>query len=89
MKKLLAVGGKLLKVLLALILLIAVIVLLSIPLSRFNSPNLEIDDLPGNTLLLENVQLVDIDNNRIVSEQSVFIEDGKIVEIGDAKTLIQ
>lgn len=87
MTKLLVFGKALLKGFFALIILATLIVLFSIPVSRFNTPDLNLTLASPNTLLIENIRLVDIDNNSFVSGQSIFIENGKVAEIGESKTL--
>jgi imidazolonepropionase-like amidohydrolase len=88
MKKVLSLGGKLLKALLALVLVAVVLVVLSIPLSRFSSPELKIDSKRHERILIENVQLVDVAQNQIIPNQSVLIENGKILALGHSKLLL-
>lgn len=88
MKKALSIGGKLLKLLLALVLVVVVFVALSIPVSRFNSVNLELDSKRHQRVLIENVQLVDVVKRQIIPNQSVLVEDGKILNLGDSAFLL-
>ena len=92
MSKVLSFGGKAIKGLLFLVLIALLIVMVSIPVSRLSSPEL---NPSGNwsaklsqAQLVTNVHLVDVQNGLLIADQAVLIENGKIARVGNSNAML-
>ncbi len=74
---------------LSLFVVLLIVVLLSVPLSYINSPNLKVTPTSQSSYILNNIQIVDISGNRIISDKSLLIEEGKIQAIDTLSNLIK
>lgn len=92
MSKVFSYGWKALKVLILLIIATLLVVILSIPMSRMNSPQLNLladwSARLSQSQLITNVHLVDVRNGRTITGQAVLIEKGLVSRIDQVEIIL-